>query len=158
MLGSSGNSGEKSVANLTRPGCHNSGVSPPDGDQGLACPTPWTQGTPPIAPACSGSPALRRCFAARTKLAALKQLFGLFRKTSTALRCDKRGFGLLLFCCSLPLAAAGGEWMNVDQQGQLFERSEFCHCRRSSFRLREPCAAGQGLRARFGLTFGADQR
>ena len=48
--------------------------------------------------------------------------------------------------------------MNADQQGQLFERSEFCHCRRSSVRLREPCKAGQGFRARFGLTFEAGQR
>jgi hypothetical protein len=37
-----------------------------------------------------------------------------------------------------PVAAAGDEWINDDQQSELFERSEFSHCRRSSFRLRFP--------------------
>jgi hypothetical protein len=37
-----------------------------------------------------------------------------------------------------PFAAVGGEWINGDQQGELFERSEFSPCRRSSFRHREP--------------------
>jgi hypothetical protein len=38
---------------------------------------------------------------------------------------------------STPVAAADDEWINGDQQGELFERSEFSHCRRSSFRHRE---------------------
>jgi hypothetical protein len=44
------------------------------------------------------------------------------------------------YVCELPspVAAAGGEWINDDQQGELFERSEFSHCRRSSFRHRVP--------------------
>jgi len=29
-----------------------------------------------------------------------------------------------------PYAAASGEWIDGDQQGELFERSEFSHCRR----------------------------
>jgi len=32
-----------------------------------------------------------------------------------------------------PFAAADDEWINGYQQGELFERSEFSHCRRSSF-------------------------
>ena len=34
-------------------------------------------------------------------------------------------------------AAAEGEWIKDDQQGELFERSEFLPCRLSSFQLRE---------------------
>jgi len=40
----------------------------------------------------------------------------------------------MLFLTIPPDAAASDEWINVDQQGELFERSEFSHCRRSSFR------------------------
>jgi hypothetical protein len=39
--------------------------------------------------------------------------------------------------CLFPYAAAGAEWINVDQQGELSERSEFSPCRCSSFRRRE---------------------
>ena len=40
---------------------------------------------------------------------------------------------------STPVAAADDEWINGDQQGELFEAlAEFSHCRRSSFRLWEP--------------------
>jgi len=45
---------------------------------------------------------------------------------------------------STPVAAAVDEWINGDQQGELFERSEFSHCRRSSFRQRFP-RSGQGI-------------
>ena len=38
---------------------------------------------------------------------------------------------------STPVAAADDEWINGDQQGELFEAlAEFSHCRRSSFRHR----------------------
>ena len=38
-----------------------------------------------------------------------------------------------------PFAAAGDEWIDGDQQGELFEAlAEFSHCRRSSFRQRVP--------------------
>jgi hypothetical protein len=38
-----------------------------------------------------------------------------------------------------PVAAADDEWINGDQQGELFEAlAEFSHCRRSSFRHRVP--------------------
>jgi hypothetical protein len=50
-----------------------------------------------------------------------------------------------------PFAAAEGEWIKVDQQGELFERSEFSPCRLSSFRLREP--EGQGVGCVSLLTF-----
>ena len=41
--------------------------------------------------------------------------------------------------CSSPVAAADDEWINGDQQGELFEApAEFSHCRRSSFRHRVP--------------------
>jgi hypothetical protein len=37
-----------------------------------------------------------------------------------------------------PVAVADDEWINGDQQGELFEDlAEFSHCRRSSFRHRE---------------------
>ena len=40
---------------------------------------------------------------------------------------------------STPVAAADDEWINGDQQGELFEAlAEFSHCRRSSFRHRVP--------------------
>jgi hypothetical protein len=52
---------------------------------------------------------------------------------------------LRFFCCSVPRAAAGSEWIKDDQQNELFERSEFSFCRLSSFRFREPCKAGQGF-------------
>jgi hypothetical protein len=38
-----------------------------------------------------------------------------------------------------PVAAADDEWIDGDQQGELFEAlAEFSHCRRSSFRHRVP--------------------
>jgi hypothetical protein len=38
-----------------------------------------------------------------------------------------------------PVAAAEDEWINGDQEGELFEAlAEFSHCRRSSFRHRIP--------------------
>jgi len=38
-----------------------------------------------------------------------------------------------------PVVAADDEWINGDQQGELFEAlAEFSHCRRSSFRHRVP--------------------
>jgi hypothetical protein len=38
-----------------------------------------------------------------------------------------------------PVAAADDEWINGDQQGELFEAlAEFLHFRRSSFRQRVP--------------------
>jgi hypothetical protein len=38
-----------------------------------------------------------------------------------------------------PFAAADDEWINGDQQGELFEAlAEFSRCRRSSFRHRVP--------------------
>ena len=41
--------------------------------------------------------------------------------------------------CSSPVAAADDEWINGDQQGELFEApAEFSPRRRSSFRLWEP--------------------
>ncbi|HSO26624.1 MAG TPA: hypothetical protein VLS48_01040 [Anaerolineales bacterium] len=48
---------------------------------------------------------------------------------------------LYCFCPAFPspVAAAGDEWINVDQQGELFEApAEFSPCRRSSFRHWEP--------------------
>jgi hypothetical protein len=50
---------------------------------------------------------------------------------------------------STPVAAADDEWINGDQQGELFEAlAEFSHCRRSSFRLRFP-RSGPGIGAHF---------
>ncbi len=46
--------------------------------------------------------------------------------------------GAVPFALPSPVAAAGDEWINGDQQGELFERSEFSPCRRSSFRHRVP--------------------
>ena len=45
----------------------------------------------------------------------------------------------------VPCAAAGSEWIKADQRNVLSERSEFTFRRLSSFRLREPCNAGQGF-------------
>jgi hypothetical protein len=53
------------------------------------------------------------------------------------------------FRCSVPCAAAGSEWIKADQRNVLFERSEFAFRRLSSFRCREPCAAGQGFGCHF---------
>jgi hypothetical protein len=48
-------------------------------------------------------------------------------------------FLVLGFVVPSPFAAADDEWINGDQQGELFEASaEFSHCRRSSFRHRVP--------------------
>ena len=47
--------------------------------------------------------------------------------------------GFLFMLLPSPVAAAGDEWINGDQQGELFEAlAEFSHCRRSSFRHRVP--------------------
>jgi hypothetical protein len=51
-----------------------------------------------------------------------------------------------------PLAAAGDEWINVEQQGELSERSEFSPCRRSSFRHRVPAQRARHLGRIFLLT------
>ena len=49
-------------------------------------------------------------------------------------------------CSSVPRAAAGGEWIKADQRDELSEAlAEFSFRRLSSFRLREPCSAGQGF-------------
>ena len=45
---------------------------------------------------------------------------------------------VLTFGSPSPVAAADDEWINGDQQGELFEAlAEFSHCRRLSFRYRE---------------------
>jgi hypothetical protein len=50
---------------------------------------------------------------------------------------------------STPVAAADDEWINGDQQGELFEAiAEFSHCRRSSFGIGYP-RSGQGIGAHF---------
>ena len=47
---------------------------------------------------------------------------------------------------SIPCAAAGSEWIKDDQRNELSEAlAEFSFRRLSSFRLRGPCAAGQGF-------------
>ena len=46
---------------------------------------------------------------------------------------------VLTFGSPSPVAAADDEWINGDQQGELFEAlAEFSHCRPSSFRHRVP--------------------
>jgi hypothetical protein len=63
----------------------------------------------------------------------------VFSIISAALGAEKTAY--LAFGCDLelpPFGAAGGEWINGDQQGEMFERSEFSPCRRSSFRHRAP--------------------
>ena len=51
-----------------------------------------------------------------------------------------------------PVAAADDEWINGDQQGELFERSEFSPCRRSSFRHWVPAQGARHLGRIFLLT------
>jgi len=57
---------------------HESGVSPPDGDQGVACPTPWTPDTPNVASADRGCPALHSRTGGAPKLAALGHVSASF--------------------------------------------------------------------------------
>jgi len=63
-------------------------------------------------------------------------------------------FGLILS----PGAVASDEWINVDQQGELFERSEFSHCRRSSFRHWIPAQRARHWGAFFCLLLLCEQK
>ena len=61
----------------------------------------------------------------------------------------------LVFAFDLPpVAVAVVEWINGDQQGELFEAlAEFSHCRRSSFRHWGPTQWARDWGALFLLTF-----